>query len=197
MICSSFVSMTTFQRVLSANDTLSDNPSYTTYCPTSSTTTASNNNQDPLSSTPADPPVSSVEFTKDEEGSRNKQRGEKSHWNCILKREVCTGSLVLYNNISSGTTPVHTHEAQQVELTGHRAKKTRKEQAVKSDLNPKRLAATCSTTYDWEGKTKLGCSEESLARMAKRNLQMSNRHPCNHRTLLRKAWVEPVGRNHV
>ena len=50
---------------------------------------------------------------------------------------------------------------QQVELTVHRANKTLREQAVITDVNPKKLAAICSSSLDFEGKAKIGCSENS------------------------------------
>ena len=52
-----------------------------------------------------------------------------------------------------------------------------------TDFNPKKLAATCSSSFCFRGEANIGCSENFLVRMARRTRQASNRHPSNPTSL--------------
>ena len=111
------------------------------------------------STSSADPPASLVEFTT----------GHRRTWRIPLHSQQATWRdylLELRPQERWLHWPPCPHSPtscpqQQVELTVHRAKKTLRVQAVITDVNPKKLVATCSSSLDFEGKAKIGCSENS------------------------------------
>ena len=137
---------------------------------------------------------SPVEFVPGKRGKPNalwdgqrylldRKRGDKSYWKCTLYHQGCTGRLVLSNNVVSRSTS-HNHDEQNVEIVVHKSKQKLKKTATTSDFSSKTLAGTCcAEMVDREHRSKLGCNDESLKRMARRARQKSNHHPINPSSL--------------
>ena len=139
--------------------------------------------------------TSSVEFVSGKKGKPNavvdghrytldRRRNEKSYWRCTLRNQECCGRLVLKDDSLVTNAPTHNHGAQQVEITVHKSKQKLKTSAASSSNSSKFLAATCiSTLIDHEHRTKLGCQENSLKKMARLARQKSNHHTTNPTSL--------------
>ena len=79
--------------------------------------------------------------------------------------------------------PEHNHDVQHAETEVHKAKQSLKRRAAESGLPTKFLASEVPKGMDQEARAKVDCHPSSLAQMARRSRQASNRHPANPRSL--------------
>ena len=99
------------------------------------------------------------------------------------RRTGCKARIQTLDKQLISPVPEHDHDVQHAETEVHKAKQSLKRRAAESDLPTKFLASEVPKGMDQEARAKVGCHPSSLARMARRSRQTSNRHPANPRSL--------------
>ena len=111
-------------------------------------------------------------------------RDDKYYWKCCCcKTHGCKARIQTLDKQLISPVPEHNHDVQHAETEVHKAKQSLKRRAAESDLPTKFLASEVPKGMDQEARAKVGCHPSSLARMARRSRQASNRHPANPRSL--------------